>query len=375
MDLPEEIVADILSRLPIKTILHCKCLCKRWCNLLLQSYFVNLHLSRSPPALLIRPEEMIFQVVELFEKSDHRDIYRHPQIRLDLRRLGLENNAYRLNGSVNGLICLSKWCDSSATFICNPVTQECIELPVHKNKSESYAFETHGFGFVEASNEYKVVCFLQDDFPMLGGEVYTWCKVYTLGTGVWRSLGRVPFVIYGGRKGLFLGNLRWHGSCNAMFVNGNLHWLVYHKKNDIISGRVCTFDLKKEVHQLTALPEVGGSVTRRSLELLGACLCVCDRTSNSELVIWVMKDYRIKENWSREIIIRDNSRSILTGLVHPLTVLKDGTIVFRTGSSGFTYQPGSETLQTLDVNRVRVPNAIIHVPSFIKLKSFVVGKV
>lgn len=60
---------------------------------------------------------------------------------------------------------------------------------------------------------------------------------------MWRSLGGVNFLIYGGRKGLYLGNIRWHGSHSAiLYVNGNLHWLVYQQENNTITGRVCTFD-------------------------------------------------------------------------------------------------------------------------------------
>ena len=52
-DLPLNVMVDILSRLPVKTISHCKCVCKKWQFLVSESYFFKLHISRSPPSLII----------------------------------------------------------------------------------------------------------------------------------------------------------------------------------------------------------------------------------------------------------------------------------------------------------------------------------
>ncbi|XP_027169904.1 uncharacterized protein LOC113769596 [Coffea eugenioides] len=41
-ELPIEIVTDVLSRLPLKALFRCKCVCKTWCNLLSDSWFVKL---------------------------------------------------------------------------------------------------------------------------------------------------------------------------------------------------------------------------------------------------------------------------------------------------------------------------------------------
>ncbi|PWA90771.1 F-box associated domain, type 1 [Artemisia annua] len=40
-DLPESVMFDILSRLPVKTIIHCKCICKKWRNIVSDTHFVN----------------------------------------------------------------------------------------------------------------------------------------------------------------------------------------------------------------------------------------------------------------------------------------------------------------------------------------------
>nr|GEY44558.1 hypothetical protein [Tanacetum cinerariifolium] len=84
-DLLGNVMVDILSRLPCKTICRCKCVCNDWRNLINGSYFANIHLSRSSPEGL-----MIFQLsmvdvsilkwVEIKEELDHRQSLHHDPV-------------------------------------------------------------------------------------------------------------------------------------------------------------------------------------------------------------------------------------------------------------------------------------------------------
>lgn len=82
MDLQEEIVADILSRTPIVTIVHCRCVCKTWRTILSEPYFIHLHLPRSPVGLISHQSNSpdyehydIFKLGELGEEPDHHDVH------------------------------------------------------------------------------------------------------------------------------------------------------------------------------------------------------------------------------------------------------------------------------------------------------------
>lgn len=366
MDLPADIVADILSRIPIKTIVLCRCVCKRWRDILSEPCFVNLHLLRSPAGLIVHEmsgtgESDILKLGELDDQSYQHHIHHDPLMRFDLG-LGFEGDGPCLQGSVNGLICLWDSSGGDATYICNPVIREYILLPDHKYIKKSCFIVTYGFGFVEASNQYKVVCFSQGNFSSAKGSYKTRCGIYTLGTNRWRSLGHVAF------------SLCCHQ--NGILVSGNLHWLAYDEKDDDANDFVCTFDLEQELFQLTAsAPRAGGILAYRSLGMLEGCLCMCDNT-DSKIVIWVMKNYGMKESWSKEIIISDSD---LCGKVHALKVLKDETILMLFHNVYlFTYHPGKKTLQKLDIFRrgfFDTLDALVYVPSFIALKSFVSEKV
>jgi hypothetical protein len=47
-DLPFPIITDILIRLPIKSVLICKCVCKTWNTMISDRHFPNLYFELSP---------------------------------------------------------------------------------------------------------------------------------------------------------------------------------------------------------------------------------------------------------------------------------------------------------------------------------------
>nr|GEX78944.1 retrotransposon protein, putative, Ty1-copia subclass [Tanacetum cinerariifolium] len=52
-DLPKNVMADIISRLPVTKIIHFKSVCRNWHEIVPDSYFIDLHLSRSPRCIMI----------------------------------------------------------------------------------------------------------------------------------------------------------------------------------------------------------------------------------------------------------------------------------------------------------------------------------
>lgn len=49
--LPDEVIVNILSRLPADGVLKCRRVCRCWRNLTSTRYFADLHLQRSTPAI------------------------------------------------------------------------------------------------------------------------------------------------------------------------------------------------------------------------------------------------------------------------------------------------------------------------------------
>ncbi|KAJ9552153.1 hypothetical protein OSB04_016198 [Centaurea solstitialis] len=294
-DLPTELTIDILSRLPVKTIIHCKLVCKKWLNLVSDPSFVNLHLSISPKGLIIHrtkpsinmigktcvsDDPGILKWVEIEDKVDCHHLHYDRLLSLDLNLApSLQYTAMRHVGSVNGLICLWQYFTMhDNTYICNPVTREYMLLPRQRFRIEFYAAIVYGFGVSSLTGEYKVVRTFQEQHGL--GVVQA--EVYTLGTGRWRTLGPVGYW----RNEI----LQFYGP----FLNNHCHWIV----ND---NQICTFDLDKETFQFFPSPPSVEVNHGQSLGILKGCLCKLD-TDYSELTIWVMKEYRIKNSWHKQVV-------------------------------------------------------------------------
>ncbi|KAK4483839.1 hypothetical protein RD792_011046 [Penstemon davidsonii] len=210
-------MVHILSRLPVKTVFHCKA----WLELISGPDFVELHFSRSKPSLIVHHSEMfknLLKVVEFDGATDHRGLHYDERMRFDLTRLSKFPDAdIVVDGSINGFLFLRDVNYKHETlFICNPVTL---------------------WSLVAVSGQYKVVrIFHERELDPINGSCLripsSECQVYTLGTGLWRGVGGISF--------------GYNSNSTGLFLNGNLHWLVEALEG---SELIYCFDLEKELFQ------------------------------------------------------------------------------------------------------------------------------
>ncbi|GAA0176215.1 hypothetical protein LIER_29248 [Lithospermum erythrorhizon] len=121
---PDEVIQQILARLPIKSLFRIKCVCKSWYKLISDNYFVQLYnnLSVKNPMLL----------VEVTESSSET---RSSLICVDYLRgvsefsLDFINDRVKVRASCNGLLCCSSIPDKDVYYVCNPMTKEFKLLP------------------------------------------------------------------------------------------------------------------------------------------------------------------------------------------------------------------------------------------------------
>lgn len=374
-DLPTLIISDILSRLPTKTIILCKCVCKSWLNLLLEPYFANLHLSRSPTSLIIHQlgvslPDSDTDILKLVEFDGH-DLRYDPVMKFDLK-VCYPHGEILLVGSANGLLC---FCDyrNESLFICNPTVRQYVTVPEPKHRKRYPSVLVYGFGFSSISGQYKLVQIFQKALsdPALGNCSYE-CQgeVYTLGSGEWRSIGTVPFEY----------DLRLY----SVTLNGNIHWLICDLKS---TYSICAFDIEKESFQgFSSVPGLSRGTYCKSLGLLEGRLCMCDNSSNSDLVIWVMKEYGVSQSWTKEIVIKLESDlgCLLYAVVTPIKVWGNGDILMLWRDDYlYSYSPERKTLEAVVVprdsahivDRFITYEMMLHVPSFCSLKDFAKEKV
>lgn len=165
-----------------------------------------------------------------------------------------------------------------------------------------------------------------------------------------------------------------------MFLNGNLHWWTT-DDDDTEGGSkfINCFDVEQELFKPFPSPPPQTDLRKISLGCLGILrdrLCMCDNTSSSDIVVWMMKEYREKLSWCKEMVI-EKSPLLPIGqfyeVVYPLKVFEDGEVLFAWQESFFfSYHP---VTKTVNVVYICEPNfeARIHHSSLVSLKEFVVG--
>ncbi|KAL6314164.1 hypothetical protein AAG906_011907 [Vitis piasezkii] len=274
----EEIFTNILLRLPVKSLLICKSVCKYWWSLICSRSFMNLH--------LIQSQENPTYVF-------HRYTLRGGNIHLLTKADGETTESF-LPGcpgfyskgmicSFNGLICcidiqthfLRKWIQRRTpdTHIYNPV--------IGKGLRRSTLDILIGVSFGPTLNEYKVFQFYYRD-----EQLYE-CKVYSSIVGSWKSMGTVPYSPY--------------TSSNHVCINETVFWFSLSMIDGRLVGHILAVD-REENFSTIRIPEE--ETMRPFLVNLEGCLCLVARHGLGQLDIWALQDSKESvwmKKWSDNI--------------------------------------------------------------------------
>ncbi|CAL5336322.1 unnamed protein product [Camellia sinensis] len=345
-ELPSQIILEILSRLPIKTLFLCQLVSKHC--LLLKPFYRNrgsnqLRLVDLQTLHKIRPCEAQLQL--------------NPRINFPL--LG-----HQIVNSCNGLLCLCN--DNSEIFVCNPILGDYITLPSPIYDRIYYDRTINAFGFRPKTNKYKVIQFVLQRVVESFDPITEFCtyrdeakaKIYTIGEGLWRNIESVPYYLT-------------NHSFNS-FVNGAVHWLNCAGDSPDF---ICCFDFDSEQFRVVPEPPEFGLhkefPDHIRLGVLRDCLSICDFFSPLRIDIWLMKDYGIKESWSKELVIESGiGKSGNWGSYEPIMMLKSGEILMLVNKDVLMlYNPKLGSFKKLNIYGIKSEfYGIAHIPSFVSLK-------
>ncbi|KAA8541108.1 hypothetical protein F0562_025071 [Nyssa sinensis] len=232
MHLPPEIISNILSKLPIDSILRCKCVCKTWHSITQESSFVSMHLSisnKGNPLVILqaREREDGFARRLCLLDMESRKVRYIPQIPFE----DAELRDLRIMCSLNGMLCMAPKRAIHPVVIYNPITRKYIVLPESEINRRVISHQA-GFGFDPLSKSYKVVRIY--DYNNGGLHEVTKSEIITVGDNSWREI-RSPYKVLG------------MGSKGPVFCNGTIYWII--NKGHYPYGRayILTFDMSKEV--------------------------------------------------------------------------------------------------------------------------------
>ncbi|GMI63769.1 CONSTITUTIVE EXPRESSER OF PR GENES 1, CONSTITUTIVE EXPRESSER OF PR GENES 30 [Hibiscus trionum] len=270
---PTDIITDILSRLPTKTLSCFKCVSKPWSSLIHDSNFAKLHLHNSfktnanvKLVLDGRTEDDEYKTYSIdFDSLGNLEELSRPY---SIANFGVSS---RIFGSCNGLLAVHH--DEAGIALWNPSTRTCYHLPKLTIKDVfNHDYENVlGFGYDAVSNDYKVV-----QMPTSGKPVV----IYSLKANSWRRIKDCPYQI------------SYHVTQDGVFSNGSLHW-VGDEEDEHGNGRLI-FGLDLGVEEFHRVPESDishGNFGYRSVGVLGGKLCVFREYDDKDHVnLWVMKE-------------------------------------------------------------------------------------
>ncbi|KAH8484040.1 hypothetical protein H0E87_028455 [Populus deltoides] len=191
--LPQEIIVDILTYLPAKSLIKFKCVCRSWRSLISDPQFAKLHLKRAHEDENINRQRLLIAADPLysvdFEAASDGD-HGNTLVKLSYPNAESHNDSFAVGlflGSCDGIVCILNEVDSVVLW--NPSTRESKKLSgprssLHKD------FST-GLGYDSSTDDYKMVIASSATASTRSDQIMV--EVFTLKTNTWRTVqGSLP---------------------------------------------------------------------------------------------------------------------------------------------------------------------------------------
>jgi len=323
------IIADILSRLPVKTLSRFNCVCKLWyCMINSDPGFQALHHSRSwrNPRFLFRLSDFDFNPLE---HLGYRYAYNFVSTDTEgknicLMQIKVHEPVKLILPGCFGLLVFST---DTRIHVCNPSTRRILALPDYKSKIAGF-----GVGYLSSIRRHKIVRLI----PRRPSSLHLECSVFTLAPGEegfsWRVMNdQCPYLVD-------------HFSLPA-FANETIYWKIdrqqaLNRHNDFI----VSFNIRYEkfmtiTHPADWIPTSNldwRSPIRNSTQLveLRGTLCMIQTLASSHVAVWKLADHK-NSMWVKICMI-DTSR-IHPNFVGEVQCIKDGEIIFNSASNHLLY--------------------------------------
>ncbi|XP_021757238.1 putative F-box protein At3g24700 [Chenopodium quinoa] len=274
-DLSMDLWKDILARLPAKTLMRFRCVCKTWCSIIDSSDFIFLH-------------------HQIYDNNKHKYVI--------ARKLG-EYSIYSIDtfmkidvfsktpdrcvvvGSCNGLVLMySLAYKNIQMMIYNPCIRKSVVIPPCPFRSMGYRID-HWLGFAPSSKDYKLLAY---GCASLKSPEFS-IAVYSLNDRVWRIKDRSDAHVRG---------LSFKDE-DTFYVKGGVYWFGYDPdKPRGLHTHLGWFDFDSEEFNLVDLPDAlkqTGLVIKTSF-VLGESIAVFGMSSDCTF-IWVLIEDGGNKSW------------------------------------------------------------------------------
>lgn len=319
---PDEVILQILARLPVKSLYRCKSVCKLWYKLSTDKYFIQLYnkLSVKNTMLLIEVSESFESKSSLISVDNYRGVC---EFSLDFLK-----DRVKVRASCNGLLCCSSIPEMGVYYVCNPMTREYKLLPKSRERPVTRFYPDGeatlvGLACNLSTQKFNVVLAgYHRSFGHRPDKTFN-CLVYDSESNKWRKFVSIQDDQF------------THMNRNqVVFVNGALHWLTES------CSCILVLDLNCDLWRKMVLPDEvsNGSGNRVYLLELDRFVSVI-QISEAWMNIWVLKDYE-KEEWL--VVDRVSLRCIRALVPGIFPICQTGEYVFlATHKQVLVYQRNS----------------------------------
>ncbi|XP_058741535.1 F-box/kelch-repeat protein At3g23880-like [Vicia villosa] len=316
--LPNELVTEVLSSLPVKSFMRMRCLSKFSNSLFTDPIFIRMHLLRSarnPHLALVTSKTknvVPLPVCHLLE-NPLITLTDEPHYLMDDVCFNQSNSRvnHRVVGSCNGLICLLIFSilDQDITFrFWNPSTRTISKALGHLCFSSDRVNRRHHrvsqyrslkfvFGYDNLTSTYKVV-----SLNFQPRNRITETKVFSLVDNVWRNIQNFPAAplqfVY-----RFHPVYRFHHDYDGVYLSGTANWLgvFEYKVKSLENYVIISLDLGTETYTQMHLPHGFVEMPRvdPTIGVLMNRLCFSYDFRLTHFVIWQMMDFGVQESWTQ----------------------------------------------------------------------------
>ncbi|XP_030963968.1 F-box/kelch-repeat protein At3g06240-like [Quercus lobata] len=307
--LPEDIVLSILTRLPPKTVIRFRCVCKSWDSSITTPYFISTHLNNfahdndnGGGYLIHMPRRTNSSNKAVCTVALDLTFDRISEIEVPF---DFPSGSVQIAGSCNGLLCLAYNgffnIFGNVIYLWNPSIRKFKRLPdPYLERLGCYGLR-FGFVYDSENNDYKVVkisSYLPKGLPPpMPDEI----EVYTLSSDSWRRVG----------MSLRTNVKVFDDNFQIPLVSGALHWisLVLEGEEEHKGEVIMSFNVNSEKFRMFVMPDGSLSTSRsqRSLALFKGKLAfitfgITDQ-HGYHYSMWVMREYGVLESWNQLFVV------------------------------------------------------------------------
>ncbi|TYJ16447.1 hypothetical protein E1A91_A10G254200v1 [Gossypium mustelinum] len=323
-ELPEALVMEILSKLPVKSLTRFNCVCKYWCSSFQTPHFIsnNYHNNLENDNLNL-----------LLSRCDDQNYIAKQNIDLPF----FKNDIPSVYGACHGLLCLLDPSTDKAA-IWNPSTGEFKILPpssIQRPPCFSPFEETY---LTLDDITFTTLLLEEQPHPHFMYQV----ELYSLRSNSWKEIPSPDYT----PTYTTLGN-NYVDGIFGLKLQQICYWKTETRAYLDFRGLILSFDMGNEKFSILPIPEFVGSFPEYYVDLLvfngslGAIVYPSERI-DTFFDLWVTSE----GVWTKQFNIKSISR-----VVHPLGFGKNGDLFLRdTNNEVLLFDASTQELKELEIN-------------------------